>query len=142
MMEVKWLRAGDDKSGCYELRRRVFVDEQGFADEFDNMDETCEHLLVTEYGKAIATARLYSKDGVYHVGRVCVDVPYRGTGIGRMVMSEAEKMVRAHGAEALELGAQMQVREFYSRLGYRAEGELFYEQGCPHIMMKKFLYAH
>ena len=140
MMEFKWLRSDDDKSGCYALRQRIFVDEQGFVDEFDDIDKTCEHLLVTEDGVPVATARIFPQGGgVYHVGRVCVDASRRGGGVGRMVMEQIERRAREHGAVGLELGAQARVREFYERCGYHAVGEVFYEQDCPHVTMVKKL---
>ena len=139
MIELTWLTPGGDKSGCYAVRRRVFVDEQGFADEFDDIDKTCEHLLVTDDGAPIGAARLYQQDGAFHAGRVCVDAACRGQGLGKRIMDAVERRAKARGAAALELGAQTQVQAFYARCGYASQGEPYYEQHCRHVVMRKVL---
>ena len=42
-----------------EIRIKVFMEEQGFKDEFDDLDEVCKHLVVFDHQKAIGTCRYY-----------------------------------------------------------------------------------
>ncbi|MCL2884946.1 MAG: GNAT family N-acetyltransferase [Oscillospiraceae bacterium] len=138
-LTFRWLGPGDDKAACYRLRRLVFMEEQGFIDEFDSLDDVCEHLLALDGGRPVGTARLYGHGDVYHVGRICVAAARRGAGIGRALMKRAEARARERGASVLELSAQVQARAFYERCGYRAQGEAYMEEHCPHVKMTKAL---
>jgi len=137
MITVQWILPGEEKSDAYQLRKDIFVLEQGFIDEFDCIDEVCEHLLLRNGGLPVATARLYEEGGVYHAGRICVAHTFRKLGIGRRVMDAVEQRARLLGARVLELGSQLQAQSFYEKCGYAAFGEIFYEQDCPHVMMRK-----
>ena len=50
---------------CRFIRETVFVEEQGFEEEFDTLDQTAVHFLITVDGGPAATARMMtgSKDG-------------------------------------------------------------------------------
>lgn len=52
-----------------EIRREVFMDEQGYADEFDDVDGRARHIVAFLDGRASATCRLFagSRRGVPHV---------------------------------------------------------------------------
>ena len=43
------------------------------------------------------------------------------------------------GFKTCSLSAQVQAKPFYESLGYRAEGEEYLDEGCPHVMMRKVL---
>ena len=43
-ISLRWLRAPDDLSGPFGVRKAVFMDEQGFQNEFDETDSTAYHL--------------------------------------------------------------------------------------------------
>ena len=45
-----------------EIRIKVFMEEQGFKDEFDDLDEVCKHLVVFEHQKSFVTCRYYYDD--------------------------------------------------------------------------------
>jgi predicted GNAT family N-acyltransferase len=123
-----------------DIRNVVFVKEQGFTDEFDAIDERSWHVIVYDGEKAIATGRVFSDSETdYHIGRVAVLKEYRSCGIGRIVMKTLEQKAKELGAETIHLGAQCQAEEFYRKAGYKASGEVFLEQMCPHITMTKKL---
>lgn len=44
------------------IRITVFVNEQGFSNELDEIDNTAIHALLFKDGQAVATARMYTKD--------------------------------------------------------------------------------
>lgn len=65
----------------------------------------------------------------------------RGKGIGsKLIKYAAEAALRA-GAEDIVLDAQVAARDFYKRLGYVEEGDVFDDAGAPHVMMRKKLRA-
>ena len=123
------------------VRQAVFVEEQGFQNEFDATDAAAWHVVLYEDGVPVATGRTFPKGdgGTYLIGRVAVQKAYRGKGLGEKVMLELEKKLRELGAEKAELSAQVQAQGFYKKLGYRSYGEVYMDEHCPHIAMGKDL---
>lgn len=122
-----------------EIRLEVFVREQGFENEFDDIDERCLHLVLYENGFPAAAGRLYKADGVYTLGRVAVRKSFRGKGLGSEVIKLLEEKAREEGAERTVLSAQCRVRKFYESIGYTASGEVYLDEFCEHIHMEKLL---
>lgn len=118
------------------LREEVFLVEQGFEREKDEIDDIATHLVVYDNDVTIATARLYATDG-YVVGRICVKKGYRGRGLGGVLLATAEKIAKDKGGTTIRLHAQLRAKEFYERYGYKAYGDIEYEEWCEHIWMKK-----
>ncbi len=120
------------------IREEVFVEEQGFDEEFDEVDARAMHVMAYENGKPIGVCRFFTKDdGAYWIGRFAVLKEYRGLGVGRLIMDKAEEHIKLLGGTVLKLSAQTQAQGFYEKVGFVAEGEVFFEQHCPHREMKK-----
>jgi hypothetical protein len=129
-----------------EIRQEVFVEEQGFEDEFDDIDRRATHIvLIDKYNKEekpIATCRVFQKEGSteeYILGRLAVRKEYRENKIGSKTIEEAEKCVRKKGGTSISLHSQCSAKGFYQKQGYEEYGKIENEQGCPHIWMKKGL---
>ena len=60
-------------------------------------------------------------------------------GIGARLLAYAEDWARRSGYGVIILNARIGADGFYSRLGYRCEGETFDENTIPHIRMTKRL---
>ncbi len=124
------------------IREEIFMKEQGFQIEFDEIDPIAWHLLVYLDGSPVATGRLYEKEGrpgTYLLGRIAVMKPWRGRHLGEFVVRRLEEFAQMKGAKFLELSAQMQAKEFYEKLGYQAHGSVYLDEHCPHIAMSKAL---
>ena len=124
------------------VRFAVFVEEQGFEDEIDAIDNIATHLVMFDVdGTPIATCRIFPSDDParFVLGRLCVVKTHRGMGLGGQMLIEAQRRVRALGGEMLSLHSQYHARGFYERFGFTAFGEIEDEQGCAHIWMKKIL---
>ena len=76
------------------IRKTVFMQEQGFSNEFDEIDNYSNHLVLYDEEKAIATARYYVKDDEYIIGRIAVQKEYRGKHIGVEVLKQVEEKIR------------------------------------------------
>lgn len=123
------------------IREEVFVEEQGFLQEFDETDAKADHLVWYEAGEAAATCRYYAgkEKGVYWLGRLAVRKRFRGRQIGAKLLSAAEEQIREKGGFAIHLSSQVRAKEFYVKCGYHAVGEEYRDEYCPHIEMKKEL---
>ncbi len=123
---------------AFEIRTKVFVEEQGFVDEPDETDAECWHAVMYDNKRPISCGRMFSVgDGVFHIGRVAVLREYRGKHVGRGIMDGFERYARDICAVELELCSQMHAKGFYENCGYSVSGDVFYEQEQPHIKMIK-----
>ncbi|MEZ3420630.1 MAG: GNAT family N-acetyltransferase [Eubacterium sp.] len=123
------------------IRRTVFMEEQGFSNEFDETDGKALHLVLYKNGKAAATARMFTENSgkSYHLGRIAVLKEYRGMHLGAEIVTAMCEKARQLGAEKCELSAQCRVKEFYKALGFTEVGEIYYDEFCPHIYMEELL---
>ena len=48
---------------CAYIRKAVFMEEQGFQQEFDEIDDRAYHALILDGETPAAVGRLYTKDG-------------------------------------------------------------------------------
>ena len=117
------------------IREKVFMEEQGFKDEFDDLDEVCKHLVVFDHQKAIGTCRYYYDDPLQAnvIGRIAVIKEYRGKKVGQYIVKTACSLIQGNVC----LHAQLQSKPFYEKLGFKAYGEIDYDEFCPHTWMKK-----
>ena len=137
-MEVKWICSPDGCPDAYEIRQEVFIDEQKFTEEFDEIDHTCWHLVLYEAERAIACARIFFDEeaGCWHAGRIAVRKSERGRHLGKAVMDAIHEKVVSLGGDRVVLSAQCRARVFYEKQGYQAFGEEYFDEYCPHIMME------
>lgn len=122
------------------IRIEVFVEEQGFNEEFDTVDSCAYHFVAYDNsGDPVGTCRIFKEDesGTFFLGRMAVTKDARKLGVGRTVLSCAEVKAKELGAERLLLHSQCRAKEFYEKCGYTAFGEIELDEGCPHIWMKK-----
>lgn len=128
------IEMSDDIALARDLRRIVFIDEQGvtLADEIDDLDEVSTHLIAWDGDKAVGTARITIVKGVAKIGRVCVLRSNRGTGLGARLILASLDVGRTHKAAQAKLGAQVHALGFYEKLGFTAIGPVFDDAGIPH----------
>ena len=127
----------DSLPAARAIRQAVFIKEQGFQHEFDEIDRTAVEALVLEDGRPVATGRTFPESDGWTIGRVAVRRECRGKGLGAAVVHALEAEAAKRGAKRIALHAQVRVRGFYESLGYHAEGSEFLDEFCPHIRMTK-----
>ena len=121
------------------IRIAVFMEEQGFVDEFDALDDLCTHYVAFDGEDAVATCRTWIADDGYHLGRLAVMKSHRGQGLGALMLQEAEAYVKSIGGESISLHAQCRAEAFYRKSGYSPYGEIDYDEGVEHIHMRKIM---
>lgn len=138
-VEVRPARDDSEIEAALELRLRVFSGEQGISreGEIDGLDPEATHLVAIRRGDLVATCRLRYPGGRCKLERMVVDPALRRTGIGRLLVEEAEREAGRRGASEVILHAQLPAEDFYAACGYVAEGETFLEEGIPHVQMRK-----
>ena len=129
-------------SDIKKIRTAVFIDEQGFKDEFDKIDETCTHIVLYDEEKPIAICRYFKEGENYHIGRVAIIKEFRGKHLGNKIMQIAENEIRHKCNESkcvIEVSAQVRVSDFYKKLGYNKVGDIYFDEYLEHIRMVKEL---
>lgn len=116
------------------------MEEQGYKNEFDDHDADAVHLCIYDGEEGIATAaaiRSRTASG-YWAGWLCSGSA-GAIGWAARAVQELEEYLRGLDAKEIELSAQLHAMKMYEALGYKEEGDLIYDEGQPHKMMRKFL---
>ena len=137
------LVAGDrELEGAFEIRRQVFVEEQGISEDlvFDGHDEEALHMVVKDGERVIGTARvLFLADNQAKLERMAVLRPFRHKGIGKGIVSFLNEELKNRQLEQVILHAQYGVVAFYKSCGFEELGMPFWEAGIKHMKMQKRL---
>ena len=123
------------------VREEVFLKEQGFKSDSDEIDDIATHFVAFESDKPVGACRVYKAEAknTYILGRLSALSVCRGMGVGKLLTRKAEEYVLSIGGKTMILQAQFRVKDFYSKLGYKEYGDIEYEEGCALIWMKKEL---
>lgn len=142
MYSIKIVQGLDNNIEAKRIREIVFIQEQKFKNEFDDIDAWAYHVVVKNDHEAIATGRVYKKnneDKVYILGRIAVLKEYRNLSLGSLVVEQLEKQAKEQNARIIELSAQVQAKGFYEKLGYHSVGSEYMDEHVPHVLMQKQL---
>jgi ElaA protein len=147
MTNLRWRWARFDDLGVHDLydalalRCRVFILEQAPYQDPDGIDPSAWHLLGRsgESGELVAYLRVVDPGAKYpqpSIGRVIAARAWRGTGVGRLLMSEGiARCEAAWPGQAICISAQAHLQRFYGSLGFEAVSDPYLEDGIPHIEM-------
>jgi predicted GNAT family N-acyltransferase len=138
MITSVFIPGDQDLSEPFAIRREVFIEEQGCpeAEEYDAFDESALHLMVYVDEAPAATGRIWHDGKGFRIGRLAVLPRYRRQKIGDLALRLLIYKAFSSGAEEIKISAQVYVRAFYEKFGFRAEGEEYMEAGIPHIAMR------
>lgn len=145
MVTARWASSLQDSVYLdgLQIRKMVFVEEQGFSleIEIDEIEDQCEYLtLYSAQNQPLATARIYPyADGVHKLQRIAVLKSQRGKKLGERLMTEMENHAKKYGIKRLILGAQNSAIGFYQKCGYQVFGDGYDEEGVAHHNMQKML---
>ena len=125
-----------------QLRSEVFVVEQDCVyQDIDGKDQNALHVLGYKADKLIAYARIFKPGDYFNeasIGRVIVKENERQYKYGYDIMRASIEAIKAYYNEDLiRISAQTYLKTFYSKMGFKAVGEMYLEDGIPHINMIK-----
>ena len=122
-----------------EIRQKVFVEEQGFENEFDERDHDCFHFVLFNNHQQIGCARMYEENQAMVLGRIAILKEYRHHHYGTCILQCLENKAKEMHFSQVVLSAQVRASEFYKKNGYIPFGQEYLDEYCPHIHMKKEL---
>lgn len=127
-----------------ELRYKILLQPLGlkFLDSFRPEEARYLHIGCVEMldNKLVGGLMLAPvDDSTIRLMQVAVDTIYQGEGIGKDLVKYAEKRAKEAGYSKLVMHAMLFVVDFYEKMGYSAEGDVFEEQGITFLKMVKTL---
>lgn len=94
-MEIKIYKELPDDAK--QIREEVFVKEQGFTEEYDEIDKIAAHIVLYD-DVAIGTCRIYEKEPhKFMFGRLAVRKNLRKGGCGSRLVGAAESYAKENG---------------------------------------------
>ncbi|MDI9413190.1 MAG: GNAT family N-acetyltransferase [Bacillota bacterium] len=120
------------------IRIKVFVEEQNvpMEEEKDGYDDIAQHFGIFLDNVMIGTGRLIISGDKGKLGRIAILKEFRGKGYGGKLIKTMITEGTKYGLTEFILGAQLQAIDFYQKLGFEAEGEIFQDGGIPHRTMR------
>ena len=138
----KLVTSDDELPEVFELRRQVFVREQGISENlvFDGHDREALHLVVKDGERVIGSTRVrFLADNQAKLERMAVLKRYRRKGIGREMLLFLDTVWKDKQVQQVIIHAQLEVVPFYKLCGFDELGLPFQEAGIKHIKMRKQL---
>ncbi len=137
MISTRWLSGRDDLSDAWQIRKKVFIEEQNVPEEIerDKADFDAVHLVAYDGKEPVATGRyIRFSDGV-SLGRIAVLKERRGCGFGDLVVRQLIRKAYNEGLKKQYIHSQISAQGFYERFGFSVCGQPYEEAGIPHISM-------
>jgi ElaA protein len=143
-MQWTWKKFSElSPSELYEilkLRQKVFVVEQNCAYlDCDDLDQHSIHLLGLKNEKLLAYLRILPpglKFPEASLGRVVTTAEARGSGAGKLLMTEALRKIEIlHGKIPVRISAQSNLQKFYADFGFQSQGSEYLEDNIPQVKM-------
>ncbi len=135
--ESEWQRAGAYSVRIQGMNRQHHIP---LREEFDEHDgDGTRYIVLLDDGYPVATCRFYEIGaGRVTLGRVVVLPEYRGRGLGRMVVEEAERWIDELGFREVVIDSRTIAVPFYEKLGYvPVDGSMVKSGSFDCIRMRK-----
>ena len=128
--QIKVLRASEEwqRAGAYSVRIEGMNRQHHIPlrDEFDEHDcDGTKYIVLLDDGYPVATCRFYENNSErgqanlsVTLGRVVVLPQYRGLGLGKKVVTEAEVWAKELGYKQIDIDSRVEAIHFYEKLGY------------------------
>jgi|TARA_B110000914_G_scaffold219534_1_gene228324 ElaA protein len=146
LKEIKWAWKSFQEFSTDELyeilsfRQEIFsVEQESWYLDADGLDQDAVHLLGINEHKLVAYLRLIKPKLLYSessLGRILVHRDFRADGLGHYLVDEGKrKSLSLFPGEPIRISAQEHLEKFYNGHGFNKEGEVYDEDGIPHVSM-------
>lgn len=128
----------ENAKALFNLRKEVFVNEQGFSakEEIDFTDKFALHIACYDNDDVIACGRILIEGKIAHFCRICVKKQYRYIGIGTILCEFMIDYAKREKCEKIVLNSQIHAIPFYEKMGF-IQGDEVMDAGIPHVRMMK-----
>jgi predicted GNAT family N-acyltransferase len=131
----------DEMEAVYQIRRAVFVREQGLTRSvYDEPDDRASvHVIAQSNGKILGAGRLTFIQNEGQIAWLAISKPARGTGAGKAIMKHLLEIAEEHPVQYVTLNAQTHALGFYLQFGFESLGSRFHMAQIEHQYMVKTL---
>lgn len=134
-LEVKRIINSEDLEKVFEIRRKVFVEEQHCPPELEwEFEDESTHFMGIVNGTPAGAARWRKTELGYKLERFAVLKEFRNDGIGKALVSAVLNDL-PDDAKYVYLNAQLAAMGLYEKFGFIKEGQQFEEAGIQHFKM-------
>jgi predicted GNAT family N-acyltransferase len=142
MIRVKKIENQEELDKAFAIREKVFIIEQECDrdEEFDEFDAESIHFIAYYQGQVAGTSRYRKTARGIKLERFAVLKEFRGSGIGKRLVSTVLADVLFHYIEPgtlIYLHAQLTAMPLYARYDFKKVGEMFVEAKIEHFEMQK-----
>ncbi|MFT7381470.1 MAG: putative GNAT family N-acyltransferase [Roseivirga sp.] len=142
MIRVKKIENQEELDKAFAIREKVFIIEQECDrdEEFDEFDAESIHFIAYYQGQVAGTSRYRKTAKGIKLERFAVLKEFRGSGIGKRLVSTVLADVLFHYIEPgtlIYLHAQLTAMPLYARYDFKKVGEMFVEAKIEHFEMQK-----
>lgn len=120
----------------FRLRQQIFIiEQQCFYEDIDGYDDRANHLLMYDDKQLLAYLRIFEPGVKYKeasLGRIVVTPAQRGTGLGEKLIRKGIELCKG---EKVRIEAQAALINYYNKLGFKEEGEVYSVDDIDHIQM-------
>jgi ElaA protein len=132
---------GEEVYALLRLRQAVFVVEQNCVyQDLDNLDQQATHMLCWQKKELLAYQRCLAPGLSYpesSLGRIVVCTAMRGQHLGReLVLRGIEHNLLRWPGSGIRINAQAHLQDFYTSVGFCAEGNEYLEDNILHRQMR------
>ncbi len=142
-VEIRIVEYGSElQKKSVELRYRVLREPLGLVYTPEQLNAEKDEVHIVALNANIVVGVLLLKNvgnRILKMRQVAVESGLQGSGIGSQLVHFAENYAAQHGYTSIELHARQAAKDFYLKLAYGIEGEMFEEVGIPHYKMVKLL---
>lgn len=129
-----------DMMHVLDIRNKVFVIEQNvdYQEEvIESEEKEAIHYLIYNKDVPVGTIRYrQTGDREFKLERFAILKEYRGHGYGKKAFTYlSNKLIEENNPCTIYFNAQYQLLDYYRSLGFKEEGETFYEANIKHIRM-------
>ncbi|MFT6053171.1 MAG: putative GNAT family N-acyltransferase [Roseivirga sp.] len=142
MIRVKRIDNQEELDQAFAIREKVFIEEQECDrdEEFDEFDAESVHFIAYYRGTVAGTSRYRKTAKGIKLERFAVLKEFRGSGIGKRLVSTVLADVLYHYNDKgtlIYLHAQVSAMQLYAKYDFKKVGELFTEAKIEHYEMQK-----
>lgn len=146
VMEIIRATTTAQRAGAYYVRIQAMAVKHHISleQEFDEHDTPdTRYIVAVDDVLPVATVRMFPSEheaGAMQLGRIVVLPEYRGRGLGRRVVEEAERWAREMGYTKTFLESRENKTSFYEKLGYTGDpGKVIQRDPFRCVYMEKEL---
>lgn len=134
IIQIRRVSTEEELKTVHKIRHDVFVMEQAVDQALEyEFEEESKHFIALFLGEAAGTARWrYTEKGI-KFERFAVLEKFRNQGVGEALLKAMLNDIPE--GNYVYLHAQLPAMNLYTRGGFKAEGDLFYEADMPHYKM-------